>query len=624
MKDHRNFWSGGSLVLLAVLFIALVMLSQTLFKGARLDLTANGQYTLSEGTRDILGSLDEPVTVHFFFSEAASQELPQIRSYARWVGEMLDEMADRSDGKLSIRRIDPEPFSPAEDQAAQFGLQSVPVGAAGDALYFGLAGTNSLDDVQVMPFLQPAKEQFFEYDMAKMLTTLSRPQRSKVGLLSTLDMAPGFDMATRQPRPAWAVYEQLEQLFEVVSVDPAVGVLPQDIQLLFLAHPTGLSEAMRYAIDQFVLGGGRLVAFIDPFAESDLGADPSDPMAQLNAGSASNLEGLLQAWGVAYDSAQVVGDLRYALQVSGGPGQPPVRHLGILSVTAEGLDQQDIVSADLESVNFSSAGWLEPVEGASTNFTPLIQTSENAAPMEASRLRFLGNPADLMSGFTPTGDRFSLAARITGPAKSAFATPPEGVDAAAHRAEAGEAGINLILFADTDLLTDRLWVSRQPFFGQTIVNAFADNGTLVVNAVDNLLGASELISIRTRASSARPFDRVEALRLEAEGKFRATEEQLNRELQATEQTLAEMQSARTEGDLTVLNDDQQAELQRFMDERIRIRGELRQVRHQLDREIDALGTRLKLLNIVLLPIAVIATALLLWRMRRQRREALLP
>jgi len=410
----------------------------------------------------------------------------------------------------------------------------------------------------------------------------------------------------------------------VISVDPAASALPDDIQVLFLAHPTDLSEGMRYAIDQFVLGGGRLIAFIDPFAESDLGEDPSDPMAQLNAGSASNLDGLLQAWGVAYDSTQVVGDLRYALQVSGGPGQPPVRHLGILSVTAEGMDRQDIVSADLESVNFSSSGWLEPVEGASTTFTPLIQTSENAAPMEASRLRFLGNPADLMSGFTPTGDRFSLAARVTGPTHSAFESPPEGVDAAAHLAEAAEGGINVILFADTDLLTDRLWVSRQPFFGQTLVNAFADNGTLVANAVDNLLGASELISIRTRASSARPFQRVEALRLEAEGKFRATEEQLNQELQVTEQTLAEMQSARTEGDLTVLNADQEAELQRFMDERIRIRGELRQVRHQLDREIDALGTRLKVLNIVLLPIAVIATALLLWRARRQRREALLP
>jgi ABC-type uncharacterized transport system involved in gliding motility auxiliary subunit len=621
MKDGRNLWSGGSLVLLAVLFIGLVMLSETVFKGWRLDLTQNSQYTLSEGTRNILDTLEEPVTVHLFFSEDASKELPQVRSYARWVGEMLDEMADRSDGKLTIRRINPEPFSPEEDQATQFGLQGVPVGAAGDNLYLGLAGTNSLDDVQVMPFLQPAKEQFFEYDMAKMLSTLSSPSQRKVGLLSSLDMAPGFDMATRQPRPAWVVYEQLEQLFEVTSVDPAATALPDDIELLFLVHPSALSEDLRYAIDQFVLGGGRLVAFMDPFAESDLGDDPSDPMARLNAGSASDLGSLLQAWGVRYDSSKVAGDLRYALQVSGGPGLPPVRHLGILSVDPDGMDQQDIVSADLESVNVSSSGWLEPLDGATTTFQPLVQTSENAAPLDASRLRFLGNPADLMSGFTPTGDRFALAARITGPASSAYSEPPAGHAGEPHLGDAAVAGINVILFADTDILTDRLWVSRQPFFGQSLVNAFADNGTLVVNSVDNLLGASDLISIRTRASSARPFGLVEQLRLEAEGRFRATEEQLNRELETTEQTLAQMQSSRTEGDLSVLNEDQQAELQRFIDQRIRIRGELREVRHDLQSDINALGTRLKVINIALLPLLVIGVALLLWHLRRQRREA---
>lgn len=624
MMDRKNFWSGGSLVLLAVLFVGLVMLSETLLKGLRLDLTENRQYTLGEGTRKVLASLEEPVTIHFFFSEQASRELPQIRSYSRWVGEMLDELADRSGGKLTIRRIDPQPFSPEEDQAARFGLQSVPVGAAGDALYFGLAGTNSLDDVQVMPFLQPSKEQFFEYDVAKMLATLSRPEQLRVGLLSGLDMAPGFDMNTRQPRPAWVVYEQLEQLFDITSIPDTAESLPEDIELLLLVHPTGLTESMRYAIDQFVLGGGRLVAFLDPFAEADLGEDPSDPMARLNAGSASSLAGLLEAWGVQFDAQRVVGDLLYALQVSAGAGQAPVRHLGILSVDRQGLDAKDIVSADLEAVNFSSAGWFQPLDGASTTFQALASTSENAAPIEASRLRFLGNPADLMGGFTPTGDRYALAARITGMAASAFEAPPGEGDGGGHLATSGEGGINLILFADTDLLTDRLWVSRQPFFGQTLVNAFADNGTLVINAVDNLLGSSDLISIRARTSSSRPFDRVERLRLEAEGKYRATEEQLNLELQETERRLGEMQSARTEGDLTVLSEDQQAELQRFMDQRLRIRSDLRQVRHQLDREIDSLGTRLKAINIGLVPLLVVIAALLLWRARSRRREAVQP
>ena len=616
----RNLFSIGSLALMAIVFVGLVILSEFLFKGFRLDLTGNGQYTLNEGTKNILADLEEPVSIYYFFSEDASRDLPQIRSYARWVGELLEDMADRSDGQLTIRRIDPKPFSPEEDQAAKFGLQAIPVGTGMDSLYFGLAGTNALDDVQIMPFLQPSKEQFLEYDLAKMVSSLSHLEQMKVGLLSSLNMQPGFDPASGQTKPAWTIYDQLDQLFELQVIASSTTVLPDDIDLLFLVHPKELSDEMRYALDQFVLRGGRLVAFIDPFAESDLGDKPNDPMARLNAGSSSTLGPLLDAWGVGFDTTRVVGDLLYALQVSAGSGVPPVRHIGIMSVNRDGLNGMDIVSADLETVNFSSAGWLEPLEGATTQLRALVETSENAASLQASRLRFLANPQDLMSGFTPTGDRYILAARITGPAPSAFESVPEGKAAEQHVSESVEAGINVILFADTDILTDRMWVQRQQFLGQVLVNSFADNGTLVVNSVDNLLGSSDLISIRTRASSSRPFDRVERLRLKAESQYRATEESLNRELQETERKLTEMQSLRNDGDLTVLSDEQQAELQRFMDQRIQIRSDLRQVRHDLDRDIDALGSRLKLINIGLMPLIVVFMALLFSHQRRKHSE----
>jgi ABC-type uncharacterized transport system involved in gliding motility auxiliary subunit len=619
-KRQQTLYSAGSVALLAILFVALVVLSQTLLKGLRLDLTDNGQYTLSEGTRKILATLEEPVTLYLFFSEEASRELPQIRDYANWVGELLDEMAERGKGELVIQRVDPRPFSPDEDRAAQFGLQAVPLGTGGDSLYFGLVGTNSLDDVQIMPFLQPSKEQFLEYDLAKMISSLSRPQQKRVGLMSTLDMQPGFDPMTQSVKAAWTIYDQLDQLFELELVQPGSDELPADIDLLFLVHPRELSERLRYQLDQFVLQGGRLVVFLDPFAESDTGGDPSDPMARLNAGSSSSLDDLLQAWGVEFDPSQVVGDLFYALQVSLGAGAAPVRHLGILSITGDGLNAGDIVSADLEAVNFSSAGWFEAMDDARSHFEPLVQTSINAAPMGASRMRFLSNPLDLLSGFNPTGDRYVLSARVTGPARSAFESVPEGEDPAAHVHESAAEGINVLLFADTDVLTDRLWVQKQNFLGQTLVNSFADNGTLIMNGVDHLLGTSDLISIRTRATSVRPFDRVEALRLEAEQRFRATEEQLQRELDETERKLTEMQSSREDGDLTVLSDDQQAEIQRFIDQRLQIRSDLREVRHNLDRDIDALGTRLKIINIGLVPLLVIIAALVFSRYRQRRQE----
>lgn len=616
---NRTHWnSTGSLVILAGLFIGLVILSGGLLKGCRMDLTENGQYTLSDGTINLLGDLEEPVTLYYFFSEEASRELPQIRDYAQWVAEMLDDMEDRAGGRLTVRRIDPAPFSPEEDEAAAFGLQSVPIGAAGDSLYLGIAGTNTLDDVQVMPFLQPAKQAFIEYDVIKMITTLSRPEPMTVGLLSGLDMGPGFDMTTRQPTQAWVIHEQLEQLFTVETIDAGADALPADIDLLMVVHPKELSEGMRYAIDQFVLGGGRLVAFMDPFAEADTGGDPNDPMAQMNAGGSSTLGDLLTAWGVEFDTTRVIGDPLYALQVSTGMGQA-TRHLAILSVTGDGLDEGDIVSADLEAVNLASTGWLEPSEGATTTMAPLVQSSDTAAPLDASRLRFLADPSALSDGFQATGDRYTLAARVSGTASSAFEAAPDGADADAHRSSSEGEGINVILFADTDLLSDRLWVSRQNFFGQSVTSAFADNGTLAVNAVDNLLGSSDLISIRARSTSARPFDRVERLRLQAENQYRATEEQLNAELAETERKLAEMQSQRSGDDMAILNQAQSDEIQRFIDQRIKIRRELRAVQHNLDRDIDALGTRLKIINIIIVPALVIVAALGFGLSRRRRR-----
>ena len=617
---RQKLTAGTTLLLLAALFLSLVILSGLAFKGLRLDLTENQQYTLSEGTRSVLAHMQEPVTLYMFFSEAASRELPQVRSYARWVQEMLDDMAAQSGGKLTVRRIDPVPFSPQEDEAAAFGLQAVPVGTGIESLYFGIAGTNSIDGVQIISFLNPSKQAFVEYDLAKLIAGLSHPEPLTVGVLSSLNMEPGFDMSTQQPRAPWVVYEQLQQLFDVVTVSGEADQFPADLDLLLLVHPKALSEAMQYRIDQFVLAGGRLVVFLDPFAEADLGDDPSDPMARLNAGSSSSLAPLLEAWGVAYDPLRFIGDQRYALEVNSTASARPVRHLAILAMGREGMNQDDIVSADLEAVNVSSAGWFEPLADASTTFTPLLSSSENAAPLDASRLRFLANPDDLQAGFQATGDRYAVVARIAGPAGSAFADG-SGYGDDQYRSEAIADGINVVLFADTDMLTDRLWVSRQNFFGQTVTNAFADNGSLVVNAVDNLLGSDDLIAIRTRASAARPFDRVETLRLAAEGEYRATEERLNQELADTERKLADMQAARPDGSLGVLNDAQAEEIQRYVDQRTGLRQDLRAVQHALDKDIDALGQRLTLLNVLLMPALVILVALVLGGLRRRRREA---
>ena len=619
-KKNRPIFSAGTLVLLAILFVTLSILSSVFLKGMRFDLTENKLYTLSDGTRNILENMDEPVNLYLYFSEDVSRELPQFRSYARWAGEMLEEFVNYSGGKLTLHRVNPIPFSPEEDEAAQYGLQGVPVGTAGDMLYFGLVGTNSLDGLQIMPFLQPEKEKFLEYDLAKIVSSLSHPTHRKVGLISGLDMGPGFDPASQSVRESWVIHQQFDQLFDVEEIAAAADALPDDLELLVLVHPKDLSETMLYRIDQYVLRGGRALVFMDPMAEADLGGDPNDPMARMNAAGSSTLGSLLPAWGVGFDTERVIGDYAYALQVSTGPGQPPVRHLGILSVKSDGINASDAASADLNSVNFSSTGWLSPLEGAGTVFEPLVESSENAAPIEAVRLRFLSNPQDLSRDFQPTGDRFTLAARITGQARTAFEQPPEGSGMPGHLSESGETGISVVVFADTDILTDRLWVQKQNFLGQIITNSFADNGTLVVNLADQLLGSTDLISIRARASSNRQFGRVQALKLSAEARFRDTEERLQAELEETERTLTEMQSARQDGELTVLTPEQQSEVQRFVDRKLQIRAELRQVQHDLSRDIETLGMRLKFINIVLVPLLIVIAALVFGQVRRRRRE----
>jgi len=606
----KSIYSIGSLVLLLVIFVAVGMLSGKLFKGLRFDLTQNQLYTLSDGSRNILDKLREPVTIYLFFSQQASRDLPQIRSYATRVDELVEEFVNHSNGMLVFKRIDPAPFSEEEDQAAAFSLQAVPVGASGESLYLGVVGSNTLDDVQAMPFLQPSREQFLEYDLAKMISSLGNPRKKTIGLLSSLTMEAGYDSASRSVREAWVVYDQLAQLFEIQDIEPGTE-LPEELDVLLLVHPKNLGEDMLYQVEQFVLGGGHLIVYLDPFAESDRG-DPNDPMAQMQAGSSSSLGSLLDTWGVSYDPVRVIGDLQY------GVGTTRARHIGVLSVPAEGLDDDDIVSAGLEVVNFSSTGWFASQDSAGTTFEPLVLSSENSAPMDASRLRFLTNPADLMTGFNPTGERYALAARITGPALASMPAP-EG-SSGGHISESGESGINVLLFADTDMLTDRLWVQKQPFLGQDIVTAFADNGSMAVNAIDNMLGNRDLISIRTRASSSRPFERVEKIRIAAEKSYRATEERLQVELQETERKLTALQAVKEEGELTVISAEEQLEIQRFMDRKLEIRRQLRQVQHDLQRDIDRLGTRLKLLNIGLMPVLVMVVALVYGARRRKRQN----
>ena len=608
----KNLYSSSALAVLAVLFIVLTMLTGTLFKGWRLDLTENELYTLSEGTVDIVESLEQPIRLRLYFSDSASEDLPQIRRYAQRVWELMQEIAGRSDGMIELRRIDPEPFSEAEDDAARYGLEAVPLNQAGDVLYLGIVGTNAVDGLEVLPFLSPNRESSLEYDLARMISTLAQPERPRVGLLSGLPMEGGFDMQSGRRTPAWAVYEQWNELFDLTSVQPDADALPEDLDALVLVHPRELSPDLLYAIDQFVLGGGRLLAFVDPFAEADPGDNPGDPASRFTAERSSSLEPLFAAWGVSMDASKFVADAGRALQVTMQQGRPPVRHPAILGLGAEDLSDRDIVTSELGTVNVASAGSLQgPGDDAQgAVFEPLMRSSARSGLLDTERLRMLSDPAALLDELGIDERRHVLAARLSGTVDSAF--PERAGDDGRARGD-----LNAIVVADTDLLTDSMWVQRQSFLGSSILNPFADNGALAVNAVENLLGSADLISIRSRATSNRPFDLVEDLRRQAEARLRETEQRLEAELRETENRLTELQQQRGDSDLAILTEEQEAEIDRFMERRLEIRQQLRQVRRELDEDIEALGARVKFINIVLVPLLVTIAALVVaWRRRK--------
>ncbi len=618
MSLNRKTLTGTALAILAVLFVALVLISNQLLRGARMDLTEGSLYTLSEGTRNILGKLDEPIHLTLYFSDKATADSNRadvrgLRLYFDRVREMLEEMSARAGGQLRLDVVDPLPYSEAEDSAAAAGVQGIPLGPAGEKIFLGLAGTNSTEGQAVIPFFDPGKESLLEYDVAKLIHDLGTSKKPVVGLLSGLDMAAGFDPQTQRMREPWAAYQQLSQLFDVMPVNASgLKAIDPAINLLIVVHPKQLNEDAQYAIDQFVLRGGHLMVFVDPEADMDMGgADPANPMAAMLASKASDLPALFKAWGVDYDASQVVLDRAHALTINAGGG--PVRHPAMLRFGAADLRQDDVITANLDTLHLATAGAFKLAKDSSARLTPLIVTGDQAMTVPDERIKFLSDPASLLTDYKPSGERYVLAARLQGTFKTAFPQRTE----AGHLAEAKEPG-EILLVADTDILSDRLWVRIQNFFGQKILNTFASNGDFFINAVDNLSGTTDLISIRGRGTSTRPFTRVEELKLAADDRFRVKEQELQQELSETERKLAELQSGKAKDDKFVLSPEQQKELENFLKRKLEIRKELREVRRQLDADIDNLGTRLKFINIALIPLLLTLGAFgyLIWKSKR--------
>lgn len=603
--------------------------AETRLAGRQLDLTQGHVYTLSPGSRAILAGLKDPITLKFYFSSLLGTKVPAYGAYADRVRAMLRQYVQASHGKLRVENFDPQPFSPTEDQALGYGLQGVPVDQSGTQVYFGIAGTDMLDDEATIPFLQPDRESFLEYDLTKLIYQLSNPTRPAIGLMSSLPVDGDMQMMMMTHDPAagqpWASVALLHQSFDVTDIATNAQVIPAGIKVLVLVHPQHLSQPTLYAIDQFVMRGGRLMLLVDPASEAQ--AEAPSPTGEPPADTSSDLEPLLHDWGIAYNPHQVVGDLdgAWTVQAPAGSRVSAVDYVAWYNIT-KGINHADPATADLQQITVASPGTIAKLPGAGITFTPLLTSGPQSALLDASQVGATADPVKLLADFKPAGHGFVIAARVSGILHSAFKGPPpepkgqtRPKDFPAYIAATAWPA-QLVVIADSDIMADRFWVQSQDFFGQTQTTPFSDNGAFVANLVGTLTGSDALLGLRARGVTVRPFTRIDAMQRVAEARFRRTEQTLQAHLDAAQKQLTALRTGTGEkGSTAVITEQQRQAIGRLEQDMITTRAQLRQVQFDLRRDIQSLEDTIRLIDVAAVPILLIVLAIVLAVARTRRR-----
>ena len=611
-----------SLICIIIFFIAINTLSNQIFYSARMDLTQDNLYTLNQGTYEVIKSIDEPITIRLFFSDKLSRDIPPLREYGQRVRELIEEYVVSSKGKIILERVDPEPFTDNEDLAMVFGLQGRTLSQAGEKFYFGLVASNSTDDVSVIPYFDQSRESYLEYDLSRIIADLANPKKKKIGLVTFLPIGGGLayeDAPSSEYVPPWVIYNRLSESFEITNLGKSFNSISEDIDILMIVHPKNLDDATQYAIDQFILSGKGTVFFLDPYSEVERNALPIEKRRTYIP--SSSLNSLFEKYGFYLEPGMIVGDRVYGRQVT--IGRPPnlrvTTYVLWLALNKQLINPNDSITNELEKILTNSSGAIALSEESELTLEPLITSSRDSMLIERYKVQFRPDPTLLLSEFVSSGKFFNLAARITGNINSVY-KDSDNENQDANHLDSGQA--NMIIFADTDILADQTWNQSQDNFGREVFNPIADNGSLIINAIESLSGKGELISLRSRGVSSRPFEEVEELRRNAETKYRETEQKLQKELQSTEQKLRDLQRSASlevnEGS-PILSREHAETLQIFRDQIINIRKKLRDVQRELRVDIEELGLLLKIYNIWLMPLFVSIASILVFGFRRRKR-----
>ncbi len=597
-----------------VVVLAIVVLVNAIGSRAslRLDMTENKLFTLSEGTREILAGLDTPVEIRFYYTRDDRIMPAFLKTHVRHIRDLLREFQENSGGKITVRFLDPEPFSPAEDEAAQDRIPPRRSSNQVDQYYLGLAVT-MLDTTVTIPFLDPSRDGHLEYDMIRAVTQVAATDRPVVGVMSTL---PLFGQAANPMMPqmgggrrAWMAIQQLQSDFEVREYGLTDAEIAPDVDVLLLIHPKDVAEETLYAIDQFLLKGGRVMALLDPLS---LAEDVPGMPGMGSGATPSDLKPLLEAWGLEFSSGQTVADRTFSQRLSFQQGQPERDQPSFLFLRERGINQADILTVSIKTLWLPFAGHFsgEPLEGIEQ--TVLAHSSTNSQPVAPFLARHSG--AQVLQDLVPGNKKLSLALRLSGTFPSAF---PEGspgqvtgedIDAAeegdgeggeedGHLA-ASEAPGAVILVGDTDLIFDPFCVQIANFQGQQIpLGTLNGNLALFQNMIEQLAGDDRLIEVRSR-TTRRPFIRIQDMEDMAKEEHQKRMEELEATIERTQERINALQKDREDASNTwFLTPEQQAELQNLEDTLRRNEKDRRLVERELRKDIESLSNKLRVANI---------------------------
>ena len=605
--EHLVYSAIGLVALFLVLVAANFLVARV---PARIDLTDGNLYTLSSGTRKVLRGLESPVRVKLYMSQGEAVPVP-LRSFAQRVEDLVREFKAAAGDKIILEKLDPKPDSEIEDTAQLEGIEPQQL-ASGEQFYLGIA-VSQLDRKQAIPVVSPQRERLLEYDLVRAIARVGSAERPKIGLMAGLPvLGEKFNPFTRQSSEPWVLANELKRDFEVKEVPLMAKEIDKDLNVLLLIHPRDVPPQTEYALDQFVMRGGKLIAFVDPYAYFDQGGPQMPGMPQMP--SSSTLPTLFKAWGVTMDPGKVVSDVVFGS--GGGARYTPT----VLSLNRTAFSRDDVVTSQIETLLYAFGGALQLKLPENLKATELVKSSPNS--MLVDNLTATKSGDEATRNFKPSGQPMPLAVRLTGKFKTAF---PDGLKEEKDKPVAGtpalrESGDNsVIVVADVDMLADGAAIDVQEVFGRRIVVPSNGNLAFAIGMVEQFAAGNDLISLRSRAAAFRPLTVVRELEAEAQKEYFGRIQSLEEEKQKTQARLQELQKAQggAAKGAQILSPEQQAELERFKKTYVETNLALKELRKNLRQDAEALVFWTKLANIAVMPLLVALAGLLVAFLRRR-------